>query len=227
MKKIIFILIISCVSSLFAIDGKEIIENFKNFHDQNDSTKLFSMKVRGSLSNDRFRFFFRHDKMYRFERVIKGQMKKSVIRGDKGWHQYMSPAMKLDFVDSLEVIRLASLVDPLMLDILRDSLDYKYIGDEDVEGQDCYVLEAVNLMGDTHKYYFSKEDFRILKRVENTYTMSFPSETQFFYLDYERIDGYLLPRKIKAIMEGQESFLFFNQIEPNFKLDNSVFRMPQ
>lgn len=232
MYKLLFAGIVFISINLFAIDKEEIITNFKNEITNNDSVEVTSMKAVGKLSGNNappipLRIFFRKDKMYRMELVIRGITKKNVIRDNDAWLKYMGPPTKLNFADSLETIRLASIIDVLMINILRDTLDYKYTGTEEVDGKTAYVIETTNLIEEVNKFYFDKDNFRLIKREEFTYTQGYPAKTEIYLKDYERINGYLVPTKAEIVINNSKSVFDFTQIVPNYRLERKVFRMPQ
>jgi outer membrane lipoprotein-sorting protein len=232
MKRIILLIIIINITVAFSIDKDEILNNFRKEVIGDNSEAIKTFKARGTLRGGDefgtlFNFYVKKPDMMRMDRRVKANLEQKVIRKGESWYMLMSAPHKMEFADSLELVRLASFADPLMLDIFRDSLDAEYVGDGDVNGTPAYIIKATNKLGEENRYFFDKANFRILKREEKTYSMGFPTDSEVYFREYERLDGYLMAKKIEIIVLDKSSFFEFIKLEPNMILQNSVFRMPQ
>lgn len=232
MIKYVIILCFFSLSFAFSIDKDEILENFRKevLGDNTEEIKTFQVKgvLSGSQGNPSiFKFYVKKPDMMRMDRVVKANLEQKVIRGNKSWYALMGMPHSMELADSLELVRLTGFIDPLMNPIFRDSLDAEYKGETEIEGKKAYILEFKNKLEETNKYYFDKETFRLIKREEKTYSMGFPTASEIYYRDFERVDGYLLATKVEIIVLDKSSFFNFSDLKTNVILQKSVFRMPQ
>lgn len=231
MKKYVIILaLVLFAAPSFSQNAEDIIEKFKDKITNNDSVHVNSWKLSGKIKagqrENPFNYYFRKPDRYRMDRPIRGMKAVFVVRDTAAYRGYMERVYEITENERLEIIRMATFVDVLMTNFLRDSLDVSYSGEEEVNGEPAYVLEAVTLDGHKDKYYFSKKDYTLLKRIEQTYATGIPEETDVYFKDYKRVEGYLVPQTVEIYVDGNLSTVKFNLLDPHFPLTDGVFGNP-
>ncbi len=232
MIRIIIFLMLLSISLSFSTDKDEILNNFRKEVIGENAEEIRTYKAKGILRSGEgspsiFKLYVKKPNMLRMDRIVKADLEQKVIKGNKAWYSLMGMPHSMEMADSLELLRVSGFVDPLMIAIFRDSLNVEYKGETEVEGNAAYVLQFENKLGETNKYYFDKDNFRLIKREEKTYSMGFPTSTEIYYRDFERVNGYLLATNIEVVMLDKSSFFNFSELETNLILQQSVFRMPQ
>jgi hypothetical protein len=108
---------------------------------------------------------------------------------------------------------------------------FKLLGEEKIEGIDCYKLELTKGKEEVDKsiHFFSKKDYMLIalkKRYKNERTNNILEEVCFYHSDFKKINGIILPCSKEQNMQGQTVTLDI-LYEINSKIDESIFEFEE
>ena len=108
---------------------------------------------------------------------------------------------------------------------------FKLLGEEKVEGIDCYKLELTKGKEEVDKsiHFFSKKDYMLIalkKRYKNERTNNILEEVCFYHSDFKKINGIILPCSKEQNMQGQTVTLDI-LYKINSKIDESIFEFEE
>ena len=119
-------------------------------------------------------------------------------------------------------------VDPQRLHVVvwLPSAEVKVIGEEKVEGKDCYKVEAVTPEKETIISYYDKNSGLLLKLITPVETPQGKITTTSVVSDYKKVDGVLMPFKMVTRILTQEVAIEFTSHEANVKIPMNRFQVP-
>jgi hypothetical protein len=115
-----------------------------------------------------------------------------------------------------------------------DLLDYKekghtaeYLGKEDVEGEETYLIKLTKKGGNITYYYIDVLTNLILKEKTKIKSKDKEMEGETWYSNYQTVDGITSPGSIENMSGGIVAFqISVEKIEYNIELDDAQFKMP-
>jgi len=107
----------------------------------------------------------------------------------------------------------------------------EYLGLENVEGEDCHVLEVVPQDSPEETWYLDAETFLETKRVSKTFDVfSGPGvepDMETYYLDFQEVGGVVIPYREERHFSIRYNVLEAASIEVNPGVDTERFALPE
>ena len=111
-----------------------------------------------------------------------------------------------------------------------DGSSVEYLGLEDVEGNDVYKIRLVTKENDMIYYYIDVQTFFILREDIKVKTKDSENTTNSLFSDFRKTEfGIVLPYFVQGADSegnGYGSGSFYEKIEVNNKVNDSLFDMP-
>lgn len=115
-----------------------------------------------------------------------------------------------------------------------DLLDYKekghiaeYLGKEDVDGEEVYLVKLTKKDGNIVYYYIEVLSNLILKEKNKVKMKDKEMESETWYSNYQTVDGITSAGTIETMNNGVLAFqINVEKIEYNVVLDDALFKMP-
>jgi hypothetical protein len=101
------------------------------------------------------------------------------------------------------------------------------VGEEMVDGKACYKVEATTQEERPRTIFFDKNTGLIAKAIAHPITQQGEITAEVFYSDYKKVDGILIPHRIRQKAAGQEIEITLEKIEHNVKLPENRFDPPE
>jgi hypothetical protein len=101
------------------------------------------------------------------------------------------------------------------------------VGEEMVDGKACYKVEMITPEGVVRTHFFDKSTNLIVKLVSTEKTQLGNVQAESWISDYKKVDGILLPHKVRQKILTQEVVMAFDKIEHNVKLPDNRFEVPE
>ncbi|MBL0332548.1 MAG: hypothetical protein IPP65_06900 [Chlorobi bacterium] len=162
-----------------------------------------------------------------------GMVKKSAFKNGKGWSY--SPFNGKRTADPMNEMSIKTSIlnsDPQghLLNYKTDGSSVEYLGLEDVEGNDVYKIRLVTKENDMIYYYIDVQTFFILREDIKVKTKDSENTTNSLFSDFRKTEfGIVLPYFVQGADSegnGYGSGSFYEKIEVNNKVNDSLFDMP-
>ncbi len=99
-------------------------------------------------------------------------------------------------------------------------------GEDDVDGKPCHIVTATPKGGKPMISYIDKKTKLVLKAVLTVTAPQGTIKSEIFPLDYKKVDGILVPFKMKMKQMGMEMNFTFDSIEHNTDIHEKIFALP-
>ena len=165
---------------------------------------------------------------FRLDMEAMGQKTVSAFDGDKGW---MINPMMGDGVKDLEGDDLKQAMQ--QTDLEGELYNYKQkgstaelIGKVNADGKPAYRIKLTNGDGTVKDYFIDADTYLVVKMKAKVEAMGQSMEVETKMLDYEKIGGIMMAKKIEVVTPMGTQTVFFEEIKLNEPIDNSVFARP-
>lgn len=112
------------------------------------------------------------------------------------------------------------------IDYSRKGHTISFEGKDSVNGSLCYKIKLVRKNGNEEIYYFSSENYELLKKhaiAKNTELNNSPLD--IYYTDYRKVDGLTIPFKITCKADGQTVLdITVKDVKLNNPIDDKIFK---
>jgi outer membrane lipoprotein-sorting protein len=196
--------------------------------------KLNSMKMTGNMSMQGMDFpgtiYQKRPNMQRVEVNVQGKELIQAYDGQTAW--WINPFMGSEDPQPMP----AEMAEEMTKDQFEDDfIDYakkghtvEYVGTEEVEGADCYVLKLTKANGDVEQHFFDME--YMVPIMQRTTVSEGPMKGQAsdtFLSDYQEVDGLMVPYFLETKIAGQSiQKITITSIELNNEVEDTMFSMP-
>ncbi|MCB0638796.1 MAG: hypothetical protein KDC54_19340 [Lewinella sp.] len=240
MKRIFFLLVLSvsclAVQAQDAPSVDEILDQyFENIGGKAQWEALNSMKMTGKMFGQGMEFpgvlCMQRPNLQRLEIDIQGKQLVQAYDGETAW--WINPFMGGEEAQPMP----AEMAEEVTKEEFEDDfLNYKekghtveYVGTEEVEGAECYVLKLTKASGDVEYHLFDTE--YMIPIVQRTPIEEGPMKGQMAETsmsDYQEVDGLMMPYYIATKVNGQVvQAITIETIELNPDFESSVFAYPK
>lgn len=195
---------------------------------------LSTMKMEGKMSMQGMEFpgtiYMKRPNLQRVEVNIQGKDLIQAYDGETAW--WINPFMGSEDPQPMP----AEMAQEMTKDEFEDDfIDYaekghtvEYVGTEEVEGAQCYVLKLTKANGDVESHYFDTE--YMVPIMQRTTISEGPMKGQAsdtFLSDYQEVDGFMIPFFLETKVGGQ-SFqkITLTSIELDTEMEATMFAMP-
>ena len=237
MKRITIILISSIFFIAGSIKAQDLDEILARHHEVNGMDKLqkieaikitgksFQMGMETPFTN----IMMRPDKFY-LEVPVQGQLMKQAYDGETGW--MIAPwTGSLDPMEltgeQLRGLKMQADMDGMLYNYEEKGYKTEFVGAEDFEGSEVYVIRQESEEGDVYKHYIDADSYVLIKTLSTMIMQGAEVEFTSFYSDYKPVDGILMAHSIEVDMgqQGQRK-VNIETVEYNPEVDESIFEKP-
>jgi outer membrane lipoprotein-sorting protein len=194
-----------------------------------------SLRTSVKFSDGSFRAEFRQEikrpGKVREEFIVQGMAQIQAYDGKTGWQ--ISPFNGRKDPDLMSQDDMKSLIvdgdiDGPLVDYKEKGHKAELVGHDSMEGTDCYKIKLSMKNGDVRYYYLDTDSYLELKVEIQTTIRGALQESEFYYGDYEQVNGIYYPFDVEQAQKGSSSRQQFSveKIEQNVDLDDSLFTMP-
>ena len=168
---------------------------------------------------------------YRSEVSLQGMTAISAYDGQEGWR--ISPfggrkdPEKISAEECKSMQWATDLQGPL-LDYAAKGHRVEYLGREDVDGSNTYVLRLTRASGDVETYYLDPDTFLEIRLLRKTTTRGVERESETELGNYALVEGCYLPFSVESGSRGgtKTSRVSWDLIEANLPMEVQQFRFP-
>ncbi len=196
---------------------------------------LTTMKMEGNMSMQGMDFpgivYMKRPNMQRVEVNIQGKELVQAYDGETAW--WINPFMGSEDPQPMP----AEMSEEMTKETFEDEfINYadkghtvEYIGTEEVEGAECYILRLTKANGDVEDHYFDTE--YMVPIMQRTTVDSGPMEGQAsdtFLSDYQEVNGLMIPFFMETKIGGQSiQKISITNIELNSDMGDEMFAYPK
>ncbi len=102
----------------------------------------------------------------------------------------------------------------------------EYAGEETVEGHPCYKIVLTTPQGTKRTSYYDQKSRLAVKSSGVEMTQQGEVEVETYVMDYKKVDGVLIPSKMRQKVLQNEIVIQFDKIEHNTELPSDRFDLP-
>ncbi len=169
--------------------------------------------------------------LYKYTVTFNGKSFEQAYDGKEGWRiDGFKKETKKTILKDKAATAMANESD---VELQSPFIDYKAKGHtisleekDSVNGKLCYKIKLVRKNGDEETYYFSIENYSLLKKhsiAKNTELNNSPLD--IYYTDYKKTDGLTLPFKITCKADGQTVLdITVKEVKMNASVEDSIFK---
>lgn len=225
--------------TVFAQSADELVQ--KNLQARGGRERLLALRslhFQGNLLSGseatrelKYQIYIEAPGHYRSEFTLQGMTAISAYDGQQGWRvspfggrkdpEQMSPE------ESKSMQWATDLGGPL-LDYAAKGHKVEYLGRQDVDGSDTYVLRLTRTSGDSETYFLDPDTFLEIRLVRKTLTRGVERETETDLGNYALVEGCYLPFCLESGSRGQArtSRITWEKIEANTPMKPELFQFP-
>jgi hypothetical protein len=237
-KSFLFTLALSS-QSVFAQSVEELVQ--KNIQARGGRERLLSLRslhfegrlLSGSEGNLEMKqqVYVESPNHYRSEYTLQGMTAVSAFDGEQGWR--ISPfggrkdPEKMSPEESKSMQWATDLSGPLV-DYAAKGHKLEYLGREDVDGSDTYVLRLTRASGDSETFYLDPDTFLEIRVARKTLTRGVEREVETDLGNYALVEGCYLPFSLESGSRGgaRTSRVSWDRIEANVPMKSELFQFP-
>ncbi len=151
--------------------------------------------------------------------------------GKTGW--YINPMMgdkkpqKMNEDQVLQLQEQGGKMESDLLDYKEKGFTAEYLGKEDMDGEEVYLIRLTKKNGNITYYYIDVLSNLILKEKTKAKMKDKEFEAETYYSNYQTVDGITAAASIENMSGGVLAFqITVEKIEYNLQLDDKEFVMP-
>lgn len=110
--------------------------------------------------------------------------------------------------------------DRIWIDYKKKGHTITLEGKEKIEEKECYKLKVKRKNGVEETYFINTVDYMIARRIGND------GKTITHYYDYKKVNGVMVPHKVKGENNGNAFNVELNSFKINEKIDDKIFAYP-
>ncbi len=165
---------------------------------------------------------------FRVEMDMMGKKTISAFDGEKGW--MINPMMGTG-VQDLEGEQLNQAMETAdmegeLYNYAQKGHSAELIGKVNADGKEAYKIKLTNKNGQVKNYFIDANTNLILKVKAKVEAMGQSVEIETKMLEYEKIDGIQMSKKIEMTMPMGTQTIVMEEIKLNEEIDDSVFARP-
>src|SRR5207245_862757 len=130
--------------------------------------------------------------------------------------------------DDLKSLVVDADIDGPLVEYKEKGHKAELVGHDSMEGTDCFKIKLSMKNGDVRYYYLDADSFLELKLEIQTTIRGGLQESEWYFGDYEQVNGIYYPFAIEQAQKGSSSRsqISVEKIEQNVNLDEAKFTMP-
>ena len=237
MKNLIlsFLLTMIFASATFAQTVDEILAEHFNATGQEKLLATNTLTMKGKIIQQSFEIPFtsmqKRPMNFRSEAEFQGMKMLSGFDGTMGWS--INPMMGSSdpqpmTEEQIDRMKIQADYDGLFYNYKEKGYTVEFIGKENVDDIETYVLKLTRPNGDVVTSYIDAENYVLLKSKSKMKIQGVDTETEVIFSNYKYVNEILNPFAIETKMNGQTAMqMTFDEIIYDADMPDSMFEMPE
>ena len=237
MKNLIisFLLTMIFASATFAQTVDEILAEHFNATGQEKLLATNTLTMKGKIIQQSFEIPFtsmqKRPMNFRSEAEFQGMKMLSGFDGTMGWS--INPMMGSSdpqpmTEEQIDRMKIQADYDGLFYNYKEKGYTVEFIGKENVDDIETYVLKLTRPNGDVVTSYIDAENYVLLKSKSKMKIQGVDTETEVIFSNYKYVNEILNPFAIETKMNGQTAMqMTFDEIIYDVDMPDSMFEMPE
>lgn len=228
------VVLLNSTAIMYAQTADEIITKHIKAHGDSDKWETIkSMKIDGrftAFSVEKDFFAIKMDTAYYAELQLGQHEVIESFDGTSGWT--IDPWQ--EFIFPRELNKNEIYVFNQKSDFFTPFYKYKekgykveYIGEENVDGIDVYVIKLTRPNATPETWYLSTDTYLEYKCESNWVDFAYPAPSETYFDDFRTVDGIVIPFFVERTFYQRDRITQIADIEFNPEIDMSIFEMPQ
>lgn len=157
-----------------------------------------------------------------------GQKTVSVFDGEKGWmiNPMMGAGVHDLTGDQLKQAMAQADMEGELYNYAAKGHSAELIGKVNADGKEAYRIKLTDKNGQVKNYFIDANTYLVLKMKAKVEAMGQSVDIETKMLEYEKIDGIQMAKKIEVVMPMGSQSVVMEEIKLNEKIDDSVFARP-
>lgn len=241
MKKFFIIMIAVVLSGMWtwtqAQTVDEIVQNYAKAMGGADKIEAIkTMKAAGKFIRESMEaavtIWAKHPDMIKIEIVFGGQALVIAYDGKTAWminpFAGSTEPQEVPKEDAGYMAGYADMVNDPLIDYKKKGHKIELIGKEDMEGTEVFKLQLTRKNNKVSTLYLDAEAFIILKISAVLERSGQQITSDMVFGDYKPVAGVMMPHAMETYVNNQAmGSITFDSLEPNIKLEESIFKMPE
>ena len=237
MKNLIisFLLTMIFASATFAQTVDEILAEHYNAVGQEKLLATNTLMMKGKIVQQSFEIPFtsyqKRPMNFRSEAEFQGMKILSGFDGTNGWSinpMTGSTDPQPMTEEQIDRMKIQADYDGLFYNYKEKGYTVEFIGKENVDDIETYVLKLTRLNGDVITSYIDAENYVLLKSKSKMKIQGVDTETEVIFSNYKYVNEILNPFSMETKMNGQTAMqMIFDEITYDTDMPDSMFAMPE
>jgi len=233
--------IVSFVISLFFISVSlaqtvdEILAEHYNAVGQEKLLATNTLMMKGKIVQQSFEIpftsFQKRPMNFRSEAEFQGMKISSGFDGTMGWSvnpMTGSTGPQPMTEEQIDRMKIQADYDGLFYNYKEKGYTVEFIGKENVDDIETYVLKLTRPNGDVITSYIDAENYVLLKSKSKLKIQGVDTETEVIFSNYKYVNEILNPFSMETKMNGQTAMqMVFDEITYDTEMPDSMFAMPE
>ena len=237
MKNVIVSFVISLffISVSFAQTVDEILAEHYNAVGQEKLLATNTLMMKGKIVQQSFEIpftsFQKRPMNFRSEAEFQGMKISSGFDGTMGWSinpMTGSTDPQPMTEEQIDRMKIQADYDGLFYNYKEKGYTVEFIGKENVDDIETYVLKLTRPNGDVITSYIDAENYVLLKSKSKMKIQGVDTETEVIFSNYKYVNEILNPFSMETKMNGQTAMqMIFDEITYDTDMPDSMFAMPE
>jgi hypothetical protein len=237
MKNLIisFLMTMIFASATFAQTVDEILAEHYNAIGQEKLLATNTLLMKGKIVQQSFEIpftsFQKRPMNFRSEAEFQGMKISSGFDGTMGWSvnpMTGSTDPQPMTEEQIDRMKIQADYDGLFYNYKEKGYTVEFIGKENVDDIETYVLKLTRPNGDVITSYIDAENYALLKSKSKMKIQGVDTETEVIFSNYKYVNEILNPFSIETKMNGQTAMqMIFDEIIYETDMPDSMFAMPE
>ena len=237
MKKVIIPFLLSLIffTQSFSQTIDEILEEHFAVIGQDKLLETETFSTKGKIIQGQFEIPFtsyhKRPMSFKSQASFQGMEIITVYDGDKGWtiNPFAGNSDPQPMTEEIaDRIALQADYDGVYYNYKEKGYKLEFIGTEDFDDIEVYVLKLTRTNGDIITSYIDSEEYVLLKSKSKMNMQGVETEAETIFSNYKYVDEMLSPHSIETKVNGETVMqMVFDEITYNVEIDDSIFEMPE
>ena len=237
MKKLIIPFLLSLIffTQSFSQTVDEILAEHFAVIGQEKLLETETITTKGKIIQGQFEFPFtssqKRPMKFRFDASIQGMEIISAFDGEKGWgvNPFAGGTDPVPMTaEELDKMKLEADYDGALYNYKEKGYEVEFIGTEELDDIEVYLLKLTRQNGDVITYYIDSENYVMLKTKSKMMNQEVETELETIFSNYKYTDEILNVYSIETQKDGQTIMqMIFDEVTYNVDIDDSIFDMPE
>jgi hypothetical protein len=232
-KSFLLVMIFTSLSYSQAVD--EILAEHFNAVGQEKLLATNTLMMKGKIVQQSFEIpftsFQKRPMNFRSEAEFQGMKISSGFDGTMGWSvnpMTGSTDPQPMTEEQIDRMKIQADYDGLFYNYKEKGYTVEFIGKENVDDIETYVLKLTRLNGDVITSYIDAENYVLLKSKSKMKIQGVDTETEVIFSNYKYVNEILNPFSMETKMNGQTAMqMIFDEITYDTDMPDSMFAMPE